>query len=441
MHVCMYVNIFISLLVCIHVCKYVRRNRAREHPNSGNSLLAPAPCGAISRVVATAPRSPARHRRLRALRSKARTTLRAGRRLSARQYRLLADHHSTNPALRSAARLLMGRGETWAQDGDAWYSSAGSYQLWRGAKPGGKTGHVPWKPKGPKTPEKPRFPAYDAPSPPAKGGSKGSQGSKSHDAKEADEGMVSQEGRGQGQRESRVAVAGVCRCGARCVLQGARETHQGPQELRSRHRGGPDYAIRGQESSSGPDHESGARTGAGSHGDRGGRRRMGENDRSARAGNCHGGRCGPETCPLGSSANQIHDAPDKDAVTAERCAAVLRGGTRLQAGLRGQLTYASNGQNRSVPSGIPSHAGSCWRQRGRTRWSRGADAGPATHLSHPSGHEVRDWCPAGHQRSYQGGPDARDSEPLTEPLEGAPVGHSQVLLDDDSDLHSTGNEE
>ena len=209
-----YVNIFISLLVCIHVCKYVRRNRAREHPNSGNSLLAPAPCGAISRVVATAPRSPAWHRRLRALRSKARTTLRAGRRLSARQYRLLADHHSTNPALRSAARLLMGRGETWAQDGDAWYSSAGSYQLWRGAKPGGKTGHVPWKPKGPKTPEKPRFPAYDAPSPPAKGGSKGSQGSKSHDAKEADEGMVSQEGRGspeqagQGQRSRKQSRSG-----------------------------------------------------------------------------------------------------------------------------------------------------------------------------------------------------------------------------------------
>ena len=86
----------------------------------------------------------------------------------------------------------MGRGETWAQDGDAWYSSAGSYQLWRGAKPGAKTGHVPWKSKGPKTSEKPRFPAYDAPSPPAKGGSKGSQGMKSHDAKEADEGMVSQ---------------------------------------------------------------------------------------------------------------------------------------------------------------------------------------------------------------------------------------------------------
>ena len=104
-----------------------------------------------------------------------------------------------------------------------------------------------------------------------------------------------------------------------------------------------------------------------------------------------------------------------------------------------------------------------WKDRARER-SRGADAGPATHLSHPSGHEVRDWGPAGHQRSYeklqakrsalspfgvapgpsaevQTNPPPEPMEPLTEPLEGAPVGHSQVLLDDDSDLHSTGNEE
>ena len=203
-------------------------------------------------------------------------------------------------------------------------------------------------------------------------------------------------------------MAGACRCGSRCVLQGTRETRQGPQELRSGHRGGPGDAVRGQESPSGPDYASGARAGTRSHGDRGGRRRMGENDRSTRAGNCHGRRCGPETCPLGSSENQILDAADEDAVTAERCATVLRGSPRIPAGIRGQLADTSHGQNRSVPSGISSHAGACRRQRGRTRWSPRADTRTATYLSHPSGHEVYDWCPAGHQRSYQGGPDAGD---------------------------------
>ena len=47
----------------------------------------------------------------------------------------------------------------------------------------------------------------------------------------------------------------------------------------------------------------------------------------------------------------------------------------------------------------------------------------------------------GPSAEVQTNPPPEPMEPLTEPLEGAPVGHSQVLLDDDSDLHSTGNEE
>ena len=175
----------------MHVSMYAC-SRAREHPISGNSLPAPALRGAPLFAVATAPRSPAWHRRRRALRSRARTKHRLGIRLSPRQLRLLVAHHSTSPALRSAVWSLMGRGEAWSQEGDAWHSSAGSYQLWRGVKPAGRNGQVPWKPKGPKAPEKPRFPAYDAPALPAKGSGKSGQGAKGSDTQEVDEGMVSQ---------------------------------------------------------------------------------------------------------------------------------------------------------------------------------------------------------------------------------------------------------
>ena len=82
----------------------------------------------------------------------------------------------------------MGRGETWEHAGDAWQPSDGS--SWRGVKYANKHGVVPWqKPKGPKSGDKPKFPAYDAPVPTSKSGGKGTKG---QEARETDEGMVSQ---------------------------------------------------------------------------------------------------------------------------------------------------------------------------------------------------------------------------------------------------------
>ena len=160
----MYVLMLLCMYVCMYLCIGLRNTRssARSPEPQHQGVLIPCRLKPLGNILPP----PSWHRRARLRRSQTRRAIQTGVCPRRRALQVLSEHHSVNPAFRCILFSLMGRGERWGRDGEAWSSSEQSYNLWKGAKPHKNGGQVPWKKggrgrgKGPE--EKPLFPAYDS---------------------------------------------------------------------------------------------------------------------------------------------------------------------------------------------------------------------------------------------------------------------------------------